>query len=295
MSGHRGRTAQESAEHAAERLSGVLGALDLAAAGTDAFTAAPFTEVGMDRSFGGQLLAQALVAAARTVTPRVPAHSLHAYFLRAGDPREETVFQVSRLRDGRRTHSRSVAVSQGGRTLATMTASFADPVHGLEHQHTAPPSPAPETLPTLAAWAEPHGGLSEYWFTMRTVETRVVADAPDGRSTAWHRMAGRLPDDPLLHQALLVYLSDVTTLAAALVPHGMPLGVEQVDGVAWDGVSLDHAVWFHRPARADDWLMFAQQSPSASGGRGLIRADVFSGSGALVASVAQEGMFFTAP
>lgn len=288
-----GRTGAAEAGLDREALRGVLGALDLAAAGEDAFTAAPFTEVGMDRSFGGQLLAQALVAAAGTVPAPVPAHSLHAYFLRAGDPRKETRFEVSRLRDGRRFHSRSVAVLQDGRLLATMTASFAGPAAGLVHQDPAPQSPPPESLPTLEQWAEANGGLSDYWFTMRTVETRVVPAPPSGRSLAWHRMAGPLPDDPLLHQALLVYLSDVTTLSAALVPHGMPLGVEEVDGVRWDGVSLDHAVWFHRPVRADDWLLFAQHAPVAAGGRALIRADVHSADGTLAASLTQEGLFFT--
>ncbi|MDX6740872.1 acyl-CoA thioesterase [Actinocorallia sp. A-T 12471] len=277
-----------------EALAGVLAALDLREVEPDVYAAAPYDDLGVVRSFGGQLIAQGLVAAARTVEGGVPAHSLHAYFLRPGDPDGETLFRVGRLRDGRRLRSRSVSVEQAGRVLATMTVSFAEPAPGFAHQADAPQSPPPETLPTLAEWTEPHGGLADSWLGMRTVETRVAPHPPAGPSLAWHRMAGTVPDNPLLHQALLVYLSDVTTLSAALVPHGFPLGIEEVDGVAWDAVSLDHAVWFHRPARADDWLLFAQQTPAAADGRAFIRAEVFTRDGVLAASITQEGLFFEA-
>ncbi|GAB2829840.1 acyl-CoA thioesterase II [Actinocorallia aurea] len=271
---------------------GVLSALDLAETGPDAYLAPAFHGIDAPRSYGGQLLAQGLVAAAGTVPGAVPAHSLHAYFLRGGDPRKDTAFTVRRLRDGRRLSSRAVEISQDDRVLATMTVSFAAPAEGLSHQAKAPDVAPPEALPTLVEWSGSHGADPEHLWDMPTVDTRVAPDVPPHGSLAWHRMAGSAPDDPALHQALLVYLSDVTTLAGVLVPHGMPLGVEVADGQVWDAVSLDHAVWFHRAARADDWLLFVQDSPVAEGGRGLVRADVFAADGLLVASIAQEGLFY---
>ncbi|GAA0965485.1 acyl-CoA thioesterase [Actinocorallia libanotica] len=273
-------------------ITGVLSALDLAETGPDAYIAPAFHGIDAPRSYGGQLLAQGLVAAARTVPGAVPAHSLHAYFLRGGDPRKDTAFAVRRLRDGRRLCSRAVEIRQDERVLATMTVSFAAPAGGLSHQAGAPRVAPPEELPTLVEWSSGHGADPEHLWDMPTVETRVASDMPPHGSAAWHRMAGAVGDEPALHQALLVYLSDVTTLAGVLVPHGMPLGVEVADGQVWDAVSLDHAVWFHRAARADDWLLFLQDSPVAEGGRGLVRADVFDRGGLLVASIAQEGLFY---
>ncbi|ROO86470.1 acyl-CoA thioesterase-2 [Actinocorallia herbida] len=281
-----------AATHETAPINGVLEALDLAETGPDTYTAPAFHGIDAPRSYGGQLLAQALVAAARTVASAIPAHSLHAYFLRGGDPRKDTAFAVRRLRDGRRLSSRSVEISQDERVLATMTVSFAVPSEGLDHQAAAPDVAPPDDLPTLVEWSGGHGADPEHLWDMPTVDTRVAPDTPPHGSTAWHRMAGAAPDDPALHQALLVYLSDVTTLAGALVPHGMPLGVEERDGEVWDAVSLDHAVWFYRPVRADDWLLFVQDSPVAADGRSLVRADVFGADGRLAASLAQEGLFF---
>lgn len=266
----------------------VLAALDLSERGPDRFRGDSIV-MGMPRVFGGQVLAQALVAAGRTVAPAMPAHSLHAYFLRAGDPHRPIDFDVTHVRDGRRLSVRSVVARQGERVLATMTASFAAAGEGVTHQVPPPPLADPETLPTLAEHAANWGGLSEAWGGLESIDCRIDAAAED---LVWLRLAGaEAGDDALLKQAMLVYLSDVTTLAAALVQHGIPLGVETLDDRSWDGVSLDHAVWFHRPARADDWLLFAQSSPSASDGRAFTRAEVFDRAGGLVASVAQEGLF----
>jgi acyl-CoA thioesterase II len=265
----------------------VLAALDLTETGVDRF-AGDSIRMGLPRVFGGQVLAQALVAAARTTPPAVTAHSLHAHFLRAGDPDRPIDFAVDRLRDGRRLSVRSVTATQGGRALATATLSFAADLDGVEHQLTAPAARPADELPNLPDYAAQFGGLSESWGGLEALDCRLDADRPE---LVWQRIASTVPDDPVIHQALLVYLSDVTTLAAALVQHGIPIGVEEFGGRTWDGVSLDHALWFHRPVRADDWLLFAQSSPSASRGRALTRADVFDRAGVLVASLAQEGLF----
>ena len=269
----------------------VLQTLDLAPAGRDAFVGASM-RMGLPRVFGGQLLAQSLLAGARTVRPDARAHSLHLYFLRAGEPDRPIEFHVERVRDGRRFAVRAVRAVQDGRVLTTMTASFlaggtvADAAP--EHQVVAPESQRAADLPTLAAYADAWGGLSEVWSFLAAVDCRVD---PDRDGLAWMRLKERVPDEPLLHQALLAYLSDVTTMAAVMAPHGLPMGIEEADGRAWDGVSLDHVIWFHRDARVDDWLLFAQVSPSSSGGRGLARADVYTAAGTLAASLAQEGLF----
>ena len=269
----------------------VLRTLELAPAGVDAFRGTS-TQLGLPRVFGGQLLAQSLLAAARTVGPAAHAHSLHLYFLRPGEVDRPIEFRVERVRDGRRLAVRTVQAMQDGRVLTTMTASFltGESVAGAapEHQAGAPASGTPQDLPTLAAYADAWGGLSEVWSFLAAVDCRVD---PDRDGLAWLRLNEPVPDDPLLHQALLAYLSDVTTMAAVMAPHGLPMGIEQFGGRAWDGVSLDHVIWFHRDARADDWLLFSQASPSSAGGRGLARADVYTADGKLAASLAQEGLF----
>jgi acyl-CoA thioesterase-2 len=269
----------------------VLQTLELAPAGRDAFLGSSM-RLGLPRVFGGQLLAQSLLAGARTVGPTAHAHSLHLYFLRPGVLDQPIEFRVERVRDGRRLAVRTVRAVQGGRVLTTMTASFlvggAVESAAPEHQVGAPASRAPEDLPTLAAYADAWGGLSEVWSFLAAVDCRVD---PGRDGLAWLRLNEPVPDDPLLHQALLAYLSDVTTMAAVMTPHGLPIGIEQLDGHAWDGVSLDHVIWFHRDARADEWLLFSQLSPSSSGGRGLARADVYTAGGTLAASLAQEGLF----
>jgi acyl-CoA thioesterase II len=272
--------------------------LDPEEAGVDVFVGAR-GELGLPRIFGGQVLAQALMAAARTVPDARPAHSLHGYFLRGGDPRHPVTYAVERIRDGRRLASRTVSAYQGEVTLATAMISFADTTGTINHQRPAPVTVPVETVPSLAFVSEAWGGLGPSWAGFDLLDVRVDPreavpgvdrDLPQWTDHVWYRIPARLPDDPVLHQALLLYASDVMQLAAALVPHGMPVGREELDGVVWDGVSLDHALWWHRPARADEWLLFEQCSPIAATGRALTRAEVFTATGDLVATVVQEGL-----
>ena len=282
----------------------VLAMLELTPIGSDAFVGARVA-MGLPRVFGGQVLAQALVAAGRTV-PEKTAHSLHAYFLRAGDPGEPIRYDVQRVRDGRRLSCRTVTAHQHGRSIATVTMSFAATSGGVAHQIPAPASiPAPQ-VPTLAESASAWGGLGPAWGGFDALEIRVdprrVGVDSAGRTPTtmepgastdqlWQRVPFRLPAEPLLHQAFLVYASDVTILAAALVPHGVPVGCEEVGGrLLWDGVSVDHAIWFHGPVRADEWMLFDQLSPVAADGRAFTRAEVFTADGRMMASVAQEGL-----
>lgn len=273
--------------------------LDLAPDGTDHFlgTSFPFSPV---RVFGGQVLAQALVAAAHTVDDGKAPHSLHAYFLRAGDPYRPIEYDVQRVRDGRQLSCRQVSAAQGGRAIATMTCSFAHTSSGPDHQRRAPATPRAHQLPTLADAVRPWGGISEQWAEFAALDIRVqprliephnAPPDPGGVTDhVWQRVPHPMDDDPVRHQAMLLFASDITQLAASLVPHGVPLGLDELDGRGWDGVSVDHAMWFHRPARADQWLLFEQSAPSAGHGRTLTRADVFTTQGDLIASIAQEGL-----
>jgi acyl-CoA thioesterase-2 len=247
------------------------------------------------RVFGGQVLGQALVAASRTVEERV-AHSLHAYFLRPGDPRMPILYEVDRSRDGGAFSARRVVARQGGHTIFTMAASFQTPETGLEHQAAMPSVPDPETLKSEKEWlAEIADDLPENardgLKRPRPIEIRPVQPAnrfargiSEAHQTVWFRATGALPDDRALHQCVLAYASDMTLLDTALLPHGFTLFSPHLQLA-----SLDHAMWFHRAFRADEWLLYVQDSPSASGGRGFNRGTVFRRDGVLVASAAQEG------
>jgi acyl-CoA thioesterase-2 len=234
-------------------------------------------EVGTRNVFGGQVIAQALVAAERTVEGRDP-HSLHAYFLLPGDPAAPIVYQVERLRDGRSFSARRVQAIQHGRPILSMIASFQVAEPGLEHAASMPDVPPPDAL---APSDEPRAwGAIE--FRPATPEGRA---ARDPRHAVWFRTVDRVPDDPQLHRWLLAYASDWSLAGTALRPHGK----------AWDDedmivASLDHALWFHRPARVDGWLLYAMDSPTAQGARGLARGQIFDAGGRLVASVAQEAL-----
>lgn len=245
------------------------------------------------RVFGGQVLGQSLVAAGRTAPDGRRVHSLHGYFLRPGDSEMPIEFAVERLRDGRSFSARRVQALQHGAPILAMIASFQTEDTGLEHADDMPDAPDPETLPTAS---ELLGHLdhpaARYWSRERPIDLRHV-ESPlyitaggerVARQAVWMRALGRLPDDDLLHRAVLGYASDYTLLESVLRRHG----------VAWasqvKAASLDHAMWWHRPARADEWLLYVQASPSASGARGLGIGRIFSRDGALVASVAQEGM-----
>ncbi|MET3807731.1 acyl-CoA thioesterase-2 [Nakamurella sp. UYEF19] len=285
----------------------ILGLLDPELIAADRFLGAR-GQMTLPRVFGGLVLGQALVSAGRTVPPESGkvAHSLHAYFLRAGDPDLPIEYQVERVRDGRRLSCRTVTASQNGRSIATVMASFAATTGGVTHQIEPPEStPAPQ-VPTLAESARRWGGLGPAWGGFESLEIRVDPQQVDRSITAgrveatsstdqvWQRVPCPLPEDQLIHRAFLAYASDVMILAAALVPHGVPVGCEEVGGrLLWDGVSVDHAIWFHTPVHADEWMLFVQQSPAAADGRAFTRAEVFAADGTLVASVAQEGLILS--
>lgn len=252
------------------------------------------------RVFGGQVAAQALVAAGRTVPADRPAHSLHAYFLRAGDPGAPIVYTVDRIRDGRSFTTRRVVAVQHGQPIFHLSASFQTHEEGLEHQTGMPSAPDPETLPTAAEMLPRHlpSHVAERLIEARAAVDLRYVDAPpwatvgqprEPRSQVWFRTNGKLDsgvDASLLHVCLATYVSDMTLLDSVLLAHGR--GGWAVGDVV--GASLDHAMWFHRPFRADEWLLYDQESPSASGGRGLGQARIWTQDGQLAVTVIQEGV-----
>ncbi|MGW5862029.1 acyl-CoA thioesterase [Streptomyces sp. NPDC055239] len=252
------------------------------------------------RVFGGQVAAQALVAAGRTVPADRPAHSLHAYFLRAGDPGAPIVYTVDRIRDGRSFTTRRVVAVQHGQPIFHLSASFQTYEEGLEHQTGMPSAPDPETLPTAAEMLPRHlpSHVAERLVEARAAVDLRYVDAPpwatvgqprEPRSQVWFRTNGKLDggiDASLLHVCLATYVSDMTLLDSVLLAHGR--GGWAVGDVV--GASLDHAMWFHRPFRADEWLLYDQESPSASGGRGLGQARIWTQDGQLAVTVIQEGV-----
>ncbi|HEY1622785.1 MAG TPA: acyl-CoA thioesterase II [Streptosporangiaceae bacterium] len=253
-------------------------------------------EERVQRVFGGQVAGQALVAAGRTVPPDRPVHSLHAYFIRPGDPSVPLIYMVDRVRDGRSFTTRRVSAIQHGKTIFTLSASFHQPEPGPEHADPMPDAPPPEVIErTSDRLAKSFGGDIPREFGDNPIELRSVGPLsieaerdPALRTTrnmVWLRVSGELPDDPLLHVCLMTYASDMTLLDPVLLGHGL----SWMDGRT-TGASLDHAMWFHRPFRADRWLLYAQESPVAYGGRGLARGEVFTQDGDLVVSVVQEGL-----
>ncbi|MFJ2954083.1 acyl-CoA thioesterase [Streptomyces sp. NPDC087270] len=281
-------------------LQSLLGLLDLERIEQDIFRGFSRSAV-VPRVFGGQVAAQALVAAGRTVPEERAAHSLHAYFLRPGDPGAPIVYQVDRIRDGRSFTTRRVVAIQHGQPIFHLSASFQIHEDGLEHQEAMPPAPDPETLPSADELLPAHADkfpdptvIDRLLEARAAVDLRYVEDPPfltagvrrEPRSQVWFRTRGKLADDPLLHVCLATYVSDMTLLDSVLLAHGR--GGWAVGDVV--GASLDHAMWFHRPFRADEWLLYDQQSPSASGGRGLGTARIYTQDGALAVSVIQEGL-----
>jgi acyl-CoA thioesterase II len=235
------------------------------------------TTVPSGRVFGGQLLAQGVVAAAMTVAaPAVP-HSLHAYFVRAGRPDVKFQFAVTTLRDGRSFAVRRVDALQDNEIVTSMTVSFQAPEQGLTHQDPMPARPGPDDLPARTPFLSADGPASA-----GAVDLRACPPAHGGAaSSVWLRVNGSLPDDPVLHQALLVYLSDFAILHGAFVRHGVARTQVRT-------ASLDHGIWLHRPARADEWLLYDSHSPSAAGARAVGRAAMFTEAGVLAATAAQE-------
>ena len=248
------------------------------------------------RVFGGQVLGQALVAAMRTVEDRI-CHSLHAYFLIPGDPKVPILYEVDRSRDGKSFSSRRVVATQHGRPIFHMSVSFQIDEPGFEHQIDAPKVPDPESLPTedeqrRAIADQVPAEHREQFLRPRPIELRFADRLnvlhPQKRppnQAVWVRATGPLPDARGLHQCVLAYASDMTLLDTCLLPHGVGWFDRRVQTA-----SLDHAMWFHRPFRADEWLLYVQDSPAASGGRGFNRGLVYAQDGTLVASVTQEGL-----
>lgn len=243
------------------------------------------------RVFGGQVAAQALMAAGRTVEHgRV--HSLHSYFLRPGDPAVPILYEVDRIRDGRSFTTRRVVAIQHGRAIFMLSTSFHDEEPGFEHQFPMPEAPDPEQLPTLAARLGPLSEQLQRWITRLPIDQRHIGELPWLRSEPeppfqrlWIRTDGTLDDDPLLHACVVTYASDLSLFDTILRPHPVHWGDE-----SFMGASLDHCMWFHRPFRVDEWLLFDTDSPVASGARGLARGFLFDRAGNLVVSMAQEGL-----
>jgi acyl-CoA thioesterase-2 len=276
---------------------GLLTLLDVQPLAEDVYEGrAPDT--GSMRTFGGLVVAQALMAAARTAPDDRTAHSLHATFLRGADPSSPITYVVNRPRDGRAFSSRTVSAEQDGRTLLLATTSFHTGEPGLEHEDAPAVVPSPETLPApvdlvadgddrMQAWIHSYVGL-------HPVDVRFVTEAPptlarrggaEARVQVWVRSTESLPADPALHAAALTYASDLFLLTSALLPHALLFGTGDVRGS-----TLDHGIWFHRHVRADDWLLFEQESPWAGNGRALSRGVIRDLDGRIVASMAQEGL-----
>jgi acyl-CoA thioesterase-2 len=251
------------------------------------------------RVFGGQVAGQALVAAGRTVERDRHVHSLHSYFIRPGDPVVPIVYEVDVVRDGRSFSTRRVTAIQHGRPIFALSASFQLEQPGIEHHPRMPDVPPPDDLPTIEErYALAGTETATFYKSMpRPIDLRYVDDPPwqqnaapprDGLNRVWMRAQGRLPDDPLLHVCVLTFASDLTLLDAILVRHGLTPGV-QVTAMA----SLDHAMWFQRHFRADEWFLYVAESPTAAGGRGLATGRFFDQSGRHLVSVVQEGMIRT--
>ena len=245
------------------------------------------------RVFGGQVAGQALVAAGRTVDADRRVHSLHAYFLRPGDPHIPILYDVDRIRDGKSFTTRRVVAIQDGQAIFHLSASFHVDEDGFDHHDPMPSVPGPDELPTFQDRVKAMGDDVPEWFLRpRPIDTRNVQEpwrtegreAGDPRQQVWMRADGTLPDDPMLHACVVAYASDMTLLDSILLPHRE---------VQWDRLmmaSLDHAMWFHRPFRADEWFLYDQASPSAAGARGLARGSIFRQDGTLAISVMQEGL-----
>ncbi|MEU0552607.1 acyl-CoA thioesterase II [Dactylosporangium sp. NPDC006015] len=269
--------------------------LDLEALGDDRFLGMS-PPVGPQRVFGGQVAGQALVAAGRTVDPERQVHSLHGYFVRPGDPAEPITYAVENIRDGRTFSVRRSVAQQHGKVIFFMSASFHVPEDGLDHQEAAPADvPLPEEVPTMAERLAKYPERAGIWsMIQRPIDVRYVGEPgwvrPGDRPASptqrvWMRLDGKLPDDPLLHACALTFASDLTLLDSVLAVHGAVWGPG-----GYGGASLDHALWFHRGFRADEWFLYDSISPSASDARGLATGRMFTRDGRHIATAVQEGL-----
>lgn len=252
---------------------------------------------GWQRVFGGQVIAQALMAAQRCVATDRFVHSLHAYFMRPGDPAVPIIYQVERIRDGASFTTRRVVAIQHGKAIFSMSASFQLDEEGLDHQVEMPAVPTPESLMGEKEFrdvflAKAPDAVRRYWGRERPIEIRPVSlvhylsdEKLEPKAHIWVRTSAPPPDDRHYQAAILAYLSDMTLLDTSLYAHGT-----SIFDPSLQAASLDHAMWFHRPTRLDDWLLYTQDSPSASGARGMTRGSIYSREGVLIASVAQEGL-----
>lgn len=252
--------------------------------------------VALPQLYGGQLVAQSIMAAGHTVTGRL-VDSLHTTFLRPGRSDLPIRFEVESLRDGRQFSTRVVDAIQDGRLICRSTLSLVEPREGLSHSRRRPESRTAEASTELRELAAADGGLGEYWEGFSAVEVRISPETDESppHSAApvqniWMKVAEDLGDDPLVHQAAIGYVSDLMLMSMAVAPHGHRAGQERSLGERWSAVSLDHGLWFHHPARADDWLLFEHATPTAHAGRSLIEAAVFGEADAQACHVVQEAL-----
>jgi acyl-CoA thioesterase II len=291
---------------ASSALTDLLGILDLTPVADNRFQGRSLN-VGWQRIYGGLVVSQAFVAVSRTVPQPLVPHSLHAYFILPGDPALPIDYEVDVLRDGRSFATRRVVARQAGAAIFALSASFQIIEEGHDHQWPMPDVPAPESLMAESDFVTAFKdqlpeSVQRYFSRKRPIELRPASlkrymggkpseeDRTHPVQNVWFRATGPLPDDPAIHRAVLAYASDMTLLDTALVPHGT-----SVFSPGIQAASLDHAMWLHRPARVDDWLLYSQDSPSSSGARGLARGSIYDRNGRLVASVAQEGLIRPRP
>jgi len=254
-------------------------------------------DLGLPQLFGGQVMGQALSAAQETVESQRHVHSLHSYFLRPGDAKKPVVYEVEKIRDGRSFSTRRVQAIQNGKAIYYMTASFQIEEQGLDHQDLMPEVAAPEDTPSYSDFihankAHIHQSVRDIFLREKPIEIRPIQqynwinpEKMPAKCQMWIKANGELPDDQRIHTYMLAYTSDFHFLPTALMPHGRSHWQPKIQ-IA----TIDHAMWFHRPFRFDDWLLYATESPSASGGRGLVRGKIFNRQGQLVASTIQEGL-----
>lgn len=295
-----GQTREGSAEEGQALVDGLVRLMDLETLDLNLFRSPP-THEPRPRVFGGQVAAHALVAATRSVAePDRTPHSLHAYFLRPGDPSVPIIYEVDRIRDGRSFTTRRIVAIQGGEAIFNMSVSFHRKEEGLTHQAPMPDVKPPEECVTWAEYVEPwvaglrkrNASAADYIgrrraIAMRPVEPMDLANPQpmDRTQHFWIRADGTLPDDPSLHAAIATFASDHSLLSVAMRPHG-----RMFNQPTMMAASLDHAIWFHHPFRMDEWLLYAQESPAASAGRGLAFGHYYTSDGQLVASMCQEGL-----